>query len=169
MQNITNPQYKSNMINYNTVYTSHLGVYALITDDNEVLLIKKNRGPYKGLLDLPGGSLEKHESIEEALFREIKEETGLDISDYKQLRTIDTFFNYNENDKPHILRHIAIIYKISVDKTKVKYDPDGEDSDGCVWLDTSGANNEILSPIACEAIKLVKYLPPRENGGPGGT
>ena len=47
----------------------------------EVLLLKRsmedksNSGKY----DLPGGSIEKNETIERALMREIKEETGLDV------------------------------------------------------------------------------------------
>lgn len=145
------------MIKYDTVYTSHLGVYALINENNKILLIKKNRGPYKGLLDLPGGSLEKHESTEEAVLREIKEETGSDTLRYTQLRTISTFFEYEEDNKPHILRHIAVIYKAIVNSDKIKYDPDGgEDSDGCVWLEISDVKNSVVSPTAYEAIKLIK-------------
>ncbi|MFN7038903.1 MAG: NUDIX domain-containing protein [Alphaproteobacteria bacterium] len=142
------------MIKHDRIYTSHLGVYALITNNNKILLIKKNRGPYEGLLDLPGGSLEKHESIEEALMREIKEEIGTDILSYTQLSAFSTFFNYHQNNKPHTLRHIAILYKVIINNDKVKYDHEGEDSDGCVWLNKNNINAEIVSPIVSEALKF---------------
>ena len=35
----------------------HLGVYGLVIKEEEVLLIKKAVGPYKGKLDLPGGTV----------------------------------------------------------------------------------------------------------------
>lgn len=56
---------------------SHLGVYGLIVNEGKILLIKKNRGPYKGLLDLPGGGLEDGESTHQALEREIIAGDGL--------------------------------------------------------------------------------------------
>ena len=60
----------------------HLGCYGLLIEGNKVLLIKKKTGPYDGLLDLPGGSLEFGETPEIALKREFMEETGLDITKY---------------------------------------------------------------------------------------
>ena len=59
----------------------HIGVYGLLLKDNKILLIKKCGGPYDGKLDLPGGTIEFNEDIEEALIREFKEEVGIDILD----------------------------------------------------------------------------------------
>ena len=58
-------------------FHSHFGVYAAIfrNKQREILLIKKARGPYTGRWDLPGGSPEINELLEETLIREIKEET----------------------------------------------------------------------------------------------
>jgi 8-oxo-dGTP pyrophosphatase MutT (NUDIX family) len=44
---------------------------------------KSNRGTYAGKWIIPGGGVEPNESYEEALFREVLEETGLDISNEK--------------------------------------------------------------------------------------
>ena len=57
----------------------HLGVYGLVIKDNKILLIKKVSGPYDGLLDLPGGSLEFGERPIETLKRELEEETGIKV------------------------------------------------------------------------------------------
>ena len=43
----------------------------------KILLVKRAKDPGKGLWGLPGGFIEKHESLEEAALRELKEETSL--------------------------------------------------------------------------------------------
>ena len=48
-------------------------------DDKRVLLIKRRTVPFKGYWALPGGRVEAGESVQEAIVREVKEETGLDI------------------------------------------------------------------------------------------
>jgi len=40
---------------------SRLGAYGLVVKKDRVLLLKKRGGPYLGLLDLPGGGIEKDE------------------------------------------------------------------------------------------------------------
>lgn len=50
----------------------------IIVNDNRVLLIKRGIGPEIGKWALPGGYLSWNETGEEAVAREVKEETGLD-------------------------------------------------------------------------------------------
>lgn len=73
-----------------------VGVFNVIIQDNKVLLVKRRDLP---LWDLPGGSLEIGESIEEGLVRETMEETGLIVSNYKQ---IAHFTNTSINDEQYI-------------------------------------------------------------------
>ncbi len=56
-----------------------LTVDGVIIHDNGVVLIKRKREPFKGKYALPGGFVEYGETVEEALGREMKEETGLDV------------------------------------------------------------------------------------------
>ena len=46
-------------------------------EETAVLLIRRGRPPYKGMLALPGGFVEYRETPQEAAFRELAEETGL--------------------------------------------------------------------------------------------
>ncbi len=51
----------------------------IFNDNNEILLIKSPK--FNGKYIVPGGHIELRETMEEALKREIKEETNLDIKD----------------------------------------------------------------------------------------
>jgi 8-oxo-dGTP diphosphatase len=55
-------------------------VGAIITDDGgRLLLIKRGHDPGAGLWSLPGGRVEPGETDEQAVVREIREETGLTV------------------------------------------------------------------------------------------
>jgi 8-oxo-dGTP diphosphatase len=60
----------------------YVGVHGVIANRGRILLLKRaERMHYKpGHWDLPGGHLGVGESFDECLLREIKEETGLDVS-----------------------------------------------------------------------------------------
>lgn len=52
---------------------------AIIQKDSKILLVKQTR-PGRYYWDLPGGKLEYGERLEETVKREVKEETGLEVS-----------------------------------------------------------------------------------------
>ncbi len=47
---------------------------------NKILLIKRRTVPFSGYWALPGGRVESGETVEQAIVREVKEETGLDVA-----------------------------------------------------------------------------------------
>ena len=59
----------------------------VITRENEpkVLLIERGHEPFKGCWAFPGGFLDMDETTEQCAIRELKEETGLKITDIQQL------------------------------------------------------------------------------------
>lgn len=54
-------------------------VSAVIIQDGKILLVKRGVEPNKDLWSLPGGSIEPGETIDEALVREVREETHLNV------------------------------------------------------------------------------------------
>jgi mutator protein MutT len=57
-------------------------VGALIFEGGRILLVERGKEPLKGYWSLPGGIVETGEKLEEAIRREVAEETGLDIDPY---------------------------------------------------------------------------------------
>lgn len=128
----------------------HLGIYALIFNKagNAILLIKKGRGPYKGMLDLPGGSLEDGEMLETALEREILEETGCRMTSCQQLCAESVLFEHidEKTGQPARLRHVGILYRASTDD-EPSVESDGLDSNGTIWLPLTDLANSNATPM----------------------
>ena len=59
--------------------THFLGVGGVVHHDNKILFVKLKYGGAQKFWLIPGGLVEKGESLEEGLIREIKEETNLEI------------------------------------------------------------------------------------------
>ncbi len=136
-------------------YGSHFGVYALILNESKdsVLLIKKSLGCYTGLYDLPGGSMEPHELLEDTLRREVLEETDCTITDFQQLGAFSTLYPFLEDGENKILRHIGAIYTASVAGTPRAHATGEDDSAGCVWVKLGNATAENSAPLVTQAIK----------------
>lgn len=138
---------------------NHIGVYGLIFRKNQILLVLKTRGPYKGKFDLPGGALHHGESIEDALKRELKEEIGVNINtdQLKLFEAISSVSKYRENQTEISFYHIGILFKVSdINEKEICFSIDDEDVRGAKWIDKSVNENE-LSCFASYVIKKSSY------------
>lgn len=132
----------------NILQESRLGVYGIAIDAGRILLVRKKSGPYLGLWDLPGGKIEFGESPEQALKREVREETGLS---YSQSR-LHANLSHVANWKGGKFHHIGLIYWIEAFRQEEKGEDEAE------WFFLFSLKIEMLTPFAsivCENIRAV--------------
>ena len=137
---------------------TRIGVYGVIIHDGKIALIKKARGGYKGLYDLPGGGIERGEEPKETLHRELMEEVGAKVTGEKILAAVSTAFKWDVDDKLiQDLHHIGILYTVEIDGDKLKADADGLDSLGGLWMNIEDIREEEVSPFTWMALKELGY------------
>ena len=140
------------------VVDTHVGSYGVIIRDRKIALIKKARGGYKGLYDLPGGGIEHDETPVETLHRELMEEIGVSIVKAELLDAVSKTFKWDVNDKLiQDLHHIGILYTVEIEGNELKTDADGLDSLGGEWKDIDKVKEEAVSPFTWMALKQLGY------------
>ena len=126
----------------------------LIVNENNVLLIKREKEPFANLWSIPGGKIEKNEYVSSAVTREIEEEVGVICNIDSYLGTISELV-YNEDilDRHHVIH----VFQLSI--------INGTPNDGSRWycIDTIDKEKDITpSDIAIIQELLVnkehKYL-----------
>ncbi|MFX1562875.1 MAG: NUDIX domain-containing protein [Promethearchaeota archaeon] len=70
----------------------------ILLEDRRVILIRRKNPPFKGFWALPGGLCEIGETVEEALRREVEEETGLKV---EPVSLIGVFSNPTRDPRGH--------------------------------------------------------------------
>lgn len=83
-----------------------VAISALI-NNNKILLIKRTRGDYVGLLSLPGGKIEKHEHLSVAAVREILEESGIKSNFKSHLALVSEHLVEDGIIMSHLLLHVC--------------------------------------------------------------
>ena len=68
-------------------------VEAIISKGNSLLFLRRQNNPAKGQWWFPGGRIRKGETLGEALYREVKEETGLEVIESKLINVYSRIFD----------------------------------------------------------------------------
>ena len=136
---------------------TRVGCYGLIINNDKIALIKKSRGGYKGLLDLPGGGIEHGETPEETLIRELLEEAGVDVIDYKLLAVTSTRIKWHDDEFNEDLHQIGILYTVTLKDYVLKEDGDGLDSNGCNFYDIEKLSKNEITPFTLKGLQLLGF------------
>ena len=118
---------------------------AIVIQDNKILMVHTNKGDYK----FPGGGIKKAESHEEALRREVTEETGYIVDQMQEQAGVIVQRNPNQFDTGGIFQMTSYYYFCNVksDKTEQhldKYEQDQEFSPVWIDIDEVIAKNEAI-------------------------
>jgi 8-oxo-dGTP diphosphatase len=102
-------------------------IFKRFEDNYQVLLIERDNPPFKGKWALPGGFLDMHETLEEAVVRELQEETSLSGIELEQLHAFSSI------DRDPRGRTISVIFwGILENKQEAKA---GDDASKTHWYD----------------------------------
>ena len=93
-----------------------------ILRDNKILLIKRKNEPFKGKWALPGGFIEYGEKVEDAVVREVVEETGIKTA-IKDL--IGIYSDPNRDPRGHT---ITVVYLLRIKGGVLKAEDDAADA-----------------------------------------
>ncbi len=102
-------------------------VAAIITRGNKILLVQRNREPYLGKWMFPAGFIDYGEHPDEALQREVKEETGLAVREFQLLKVMQSV------DDPRSLGHLLFFYRVTCKNGLLRTDRDENQNIG--WFD----------------------------------
>ncbi|MFA6296246.1 MAG: NUDIX hydrolase [Patescibacteria group bacterium] len=109
---------------------NRVSVYAVIIDNGKILLTN-SRNTNK--LFLPGGEVENDETIDQALKRELREETGIKIKIKHFLNFKEVFFYYDPWDEGYHNFSFFYLCKPITKKLTEKYQVEFDESEKPVW------------------------------------
>ncbi len=124
-----------------------------------VLLIKRKYEPFKNTWALPGGFVQKEESLEQAVARELKEETGITLNYLEQLYT------FGEPGRDPRSRIVSVAYVGLINSSVYKELNAGTDADEAKWfnitsLPTLGFDHKFIIDLAIARLRAkIQYQP----------
>ncbi len=99
-----------------------------------ILLVRRKYDPFKGKWAIPGGFVENEEPLEDAVYRELKEETGVEIGYLEQLYT----FGQPERDPRDRIISVAYFGLVKPNAYTIAADSDAQE---VAWFDINNLPN----------------------------
>ena len=100
-------------------------VDAVVIENEKLLLVTRKKDPFKGFLTFPGGKVDEGEKVEDAVKRELREETSLDI---EPTDILGVYSDPSRNPRGHRIS-VAFIAKVIGGEAKPS-----SDAESIEWL-----------------------------------
>jgi len=129
-------------------------VDAIIQNSSSILLVKRVKDPYKNLFGLPGGFVNEGETIEEAIVREVYEETSLEVH---PIEILGVYSDPTKDPRGHMLTVVFIVLVVRGNPTT------GDDINEISWMPINKIND---IDIAFDHKLIINdYLKWKKEGG----
>ena len=143
-----------------------VGVGGIVVHNAQVVLVRRGREPLKGRWSIPGGLVEVGEQLQQAVRREIKEETGLDVEPVERLEIFERI-QRDPDGRGRIRYHYVIVdyvCRVRGSKPGISKPPalrPGSDVTEAEWVGSERLGLYRLSTEAEEIIlKAMEFIDP---------
>jgi ADP-ribose pyrophosphatase len=126
---VGNVPFRCSKCEYANFFGPVAAVGGLIVSEGQLLLVRRARDPGRGKWGLPGGFVDRNETIEEALAREVMEEIGMKLTESDYLVSYPNQYDYRGMVAPVI----DLFYICKID-TSEKIVLDQEELDHFEWV-----------------------------------
>ncbi len=133
-----------------------VGVGGVIFRGDQVLLIKRGKEPALGQWSIPGGVVRVGETLKEALVREVREETHLEVEILTLAKVIERIFR--EPDGRVSYHYVLLDFLCQIKNGELKADSDAEEAS---FVPLAELNNYSLTSATREVIYRANWI--RQN------
>ena len=127
-------------------------VGAIIIRDEQILLVLRSREPYKDYWSVPGGRQEWGETLAEAVRRESKEETGLQVKVGKLAGAADIITREGETVVDH---RIVLDYFADIESGELH---PGSDAPRARWVPLRELRQKKVTPELVTLLESIKVI-----------
>jgi mutator protein MutT len=135
-----------------------VGVGAIVVDGDAVLIVQRGREPLKGQWSLPGGAVELGETLDAAIGREVREETGLVV----EVGPIVEVLNRIRLDETGRVRFHYVLVDFVCRRVAGELSP-GSDAAAAAWATASEFARYDIAP---ETVTVIRKALDRLRSGP---
>lgn len=124
-------------------------ISSVIVNKGKVLILQRSKDEdvFPGLWEIPGGGVEFGESVEDALIRETKEETGLNVSILQPVNV----FDYLREKEDLLVHAIQLNFIVKMIGGKIKM---SDEHDNFAWITAKDMEKYNLSKETKNVINL---------------
>ncbi len=134
-------------------------VGALVRRGEEFLLVRRKNPPEQGLWALPGGKVEPGEGLKEAVKREVREETSIEV----EVEDVVYVFEIMQREKGILKEHFVII-DFMAHYVSGEVHP-GDDAMDARWVHVEGLAGLPLSQYTRRFFEEKLYVTPLQTQG----
>lgn len=124
-----------------------LGVGGVVVHDGRVLLVRRAKEPLRGRWVVPGGTVELGETLEEAVTREVREETGILV---RPLEVMTVFDRIERRDGTVAYHYVIVDYRCAFVSGALEAATDALEA---AWVAEADLDRYELPALALELVR----------------
>lgn len=130
-----------------------VGVGVVVWKGDDVLLIRRGKPPRRGEWSLPGGLQELGETVAEAAAREVREETGVEITLGPLVDVVD---GIRRDEEDRVVTHYTLVDFVA--EWRAGEPCAGDDAMDCRWVPADAIESLLRWPETVRVIRLSRKL-----------